>query len=218
MKTNNKSHTSFRTSNSQQTGKRIDGKNRIASTNALTADSDAAIHQLGASSQRTQHRRRITAVHNSGPQQGSKTGGCMKNPIALTLASLLLGVLPLGALAQAQSAERIIKANIPFEFSVGERVFPAGSYSLISTAPVFLDLRDANGRIVVRVLTNSVETRQVPASPVLEFYNEGGRHSLAQVWQENQSIGQELPQSKSWAKIAKRHIGHTQTIVATNSR
>jgi hypothetical protein len=142
----------------------------------------------------------------------------MKNPIALTLASLLLGVLTLGPSAQAQSAARIIKASIPFEFSVGERVFPAGSYSLISTAPVFLDLRDANGRIVVRVLTNSVETQQVPASPVLEFYNEGGRYSLAQVWQENQSIGQELPQSKSWAKIAKRHTGHTQTIVATNSR
>ena len=142
----------------------------------------------------------------------------MKNPIALTLASLLLGVLTLGPSAQAQSAARIIKANIPFEFSVGERVLPAGSYSLISTAPVFLDLRDANGRIVVRVLTNSVETQQVPASPVLEFYSEGGRYSLAQVWRENQSIGQELPQSKSWAKMAKRHSGHTQAIVAANSR
>ena len=38
-----------------------------------------------------------------------------------------------------------------------------------------------------------------------------------QVWQENDSIGQQLPQSKAWAKVAKRHA-HTQTIAASNSR
>ena len=69
----------------------------------------------------------------------------MKSLFARTLASLLLGVLTLGPLAQAQQAQRIIKVNIPFEFSVGDREFPAGSYSLVSSAPPLLDLRDAKG-------------------------------------------------------------------------
>jgi hypothetical protein len=142
----------------------------------------------------------------------------MKNLVARTLASLLLGVLTLGSVAHAQHAEQVIKADIPFEFSVGNQVFPAGNYSLVSTAPALLDLRDARGHILVRVLTNSVETQQVPVSPALEFYNEGSRYSLAQVWKENNSIGQELPQSKLWAKIAKKHSRHTQTIAASNSQ
>ena len=142
----------------------------------------------------------------------------MKNLVARTLTSLLLGVLTLGPSAQAQHAERVIKVNIPFEFSVGNQVFPAGNYSLVSTAPALLDLRDAKGHTLARVLTNSVETQKVPASPTLEFYNEGSRYSLAQVWQENYSIGQELPQSKSWAKIAKRHSSRTQTVAASNSQ
>jgi hypothetical protein len=141
----------------------------------------------------------------------------MKKLVTLTLASLLLGVLTFGPSARAQSPERVIKANIPFEFFVGNQVFPAGSYTLVSRAPVILDLRDAYGHTLVRVLTNSVETQRVPVSPALDFYSEGGRYSLAQVWQENHSIGQELPQSKSWAKIAKRHSSRTQTIAASNS-
>lgn len=142
----------------------------------------------------------------------------MKNLVARTLASLLLGVLTLGPAAQAQHAEQVIKANIPFEFSVGNQVFPAGTYSLVSSAPALLDLRDAEGHTLARVLTNSVETLKAPVSPTLEFNSEGGRYSLAQVWQENASIGQQLQRPKSWTKTAKRHSSHTQTVAASNSQ
>jgi hypothetical protein len=142
----------------------------------------------------------------------------MKNLVARTLTSLLLGVLTLGPVAQAQHAERVIKVNIPFEFSVGDQVFPAGNYSVVSTAPALLDLRDAEGHTLARVLTNSVETLKAPVSPRLEFNNEGGRYSLAQVWQENYSIGQQLPLSKSSTRTAKRHSVRTQTVAVGNSQ
>ena|ERR1700680_723633 len=142
----------------------------------------------------------------------------MKNLAARTLTSLLLGVLTLGTTARAQRIERVIKANIPFEFGIGNQVFPAGNYSLVSTAPVLLELRDAQGRTLAKVLTNSVETLKTPASPRLEFNSEGGRYSLAQVWQENYSIGQQLQPPKSWTKIAKQHSSHTQTVAASNSQ
>ena len=111
-------------------------------------------------------------------------------------------------MAQAQQAQRIIKVNIPFEFSVGDREFPAGSYSLASSAPPLLDVRDAKGHTLVRLLTNSVETQTAPASPLLEFISDGGRYSLAEVWQENDLIGQQLPQSKAWAKVCKAPCPH----------
>jgi len=67
----------------------------------------------------------------------------MKSLVARTLTSVLLGVLTLGPIAQAQHAQRVIKVTVPFEFSVGNQVFPAGNYSVVSTAPALLDLRDA---------------------------------------------------------------------------
>jgi hypothetical protein len=88
----------------------------------------------------------------------------------------------------------------------------------VSTASALLELRDAEGHILVRTLTNSVETLKAPASPTLQFNSEGGRYSLAQVWQENYSIGQQLQPPKSWPKIAKRHTGRTLTVAASNSR
>jgi hypothetical protein len=142
----------------------------------------------------------------------------MKSFVARTLTSLLLGVLALGPTAQAQRIERVIKVDIPFEFNVADRVFPAGKYSLVSTASALLELRDAEGHILVRTLTNSVETLKAPASPTLQFNSEGGRYSLAQVWQENYSIGQQLQPPKSWSKIAKRHTGRTLTVAASNSQ
>jgi hypothetical protein len=142
----------------------------------------------------------------------------MKNLVVGTLTSLLFGILTLGPAAQAQRAGRAIQAEIPFEFTVGDQVFPAGTYSLVTAAPALLDLRDAEGHTLTRVLTNSVETLKTPTSPTLQFKNDGGRYSLAQVWQENYSVGQELPLPKSRVKTAKRHSGGTQTVAARNSQ
>jgi hypothetical protein len=143
----------------------------------------------------------------------------MKNLVARTLTPLLfLGVLLLGPVAHAQRVARVIQANIPFAFSVGNRIFPAGNYSLVSTARVLLELRDPQGRTLVKVLTNSVETLDTPAFPRLRFERGDDGYSLAQVWQENDSIGQQLQPSKARAKSAKRHSERTQTIAADNSQ
>ena len=142
----------------------------------------------------------------------------MKNVFARTLTSLLLVLLTLGPAAQAQSGPQIIKANIPFEFGVGNQVFPAGSYSLVSTPPALLELRDAEGHILTKVLTNSVEASKTTVTPKLQFRSEGGRYSLAQVWQENHSIGQELQPSRSRVKTAKRNSNRIQTVAVSNSQ
>src|SRR6202023_2251328 len=116
----------------------------------------------------------ITAVNNR--IHNSESG--MKNVFARTLTSLLLVLLTLGPAAPAQSGPQIIKANIPFEFGVGNQVFPAGGYSLVSTPPELLELRDAEGHILTKVLTNSVEASKTTITPKLQFRSESGRYSL----------------------------------------
>jgi hypothetical protein len=142
----------------------------------------------------------------------------MKNMVARVFTSLLLGVLMLGSAAQAQQSQRVIKANIPFDFVVGDRIFPAGRYSLVRIGPSLLELRDSDGHVLANVLTQSVLTLSTPASPKLRFDAEGGRHVLTQVWQENESIGQQIPQSKSVTRAVRKRSGHVQTAEVGNSR
>ena len=135
----------------------------------------------------------------------------MKNLVARTLTSLLLGVLSLGYTAHAQRIERVIDVNIPFEFNVGNQSFSAGHYSLVSRLPSLLELRDADGHTLTTVLTNSVETSHTTAAPKLQFQNQDGRYVLGQVWQANDSIGQQLPPTQSLTQVAKRRSRHVQT-------
>jgi hypothetical protein len=142
----------------------------------------------------------------------------MKTAIARILISLLAGVGMLGSAVHAQNIERTIKATIPFEFSVGDKTFPAGNYRLVSTAPAFLQLRDAAGHSLATVLTNSVQSLNATATPKLQFLSEGGHYRLAQVWQASYPSGQQLQSRKASTEIAKRQAGHTQTVAASESQ
>lgn len=143
----------------------------------------------------------------------------MKKLARRVLASLLLAVLLLlGSAAYAQRTEKIIKVNIPFEFTVGNRVFPAGRYSLLRVDPSVLELRDSEGQVLLNVLTQSVEASTKPDLPRLLFNSEGGRHVLTQVWQENESIGQQIPQSNAATRAVRKRSGHVQTAKAGNPR
>jgi hypothetical protein len=142
----------------------------------------------------------------------------MKKLIARSMASILLSVLALGLFAQAQSPERTIKTNIPFEFSVGSRSFPAGRYFVVRVEPFLLELRDSNGRVLANVLTQSVQSQTAPVQPRLLFDNDGGGHALTQVWQENESIGQQLTPLKSATRAVQKPARHVQTAQVSNPR
>ncbi len=136
----------------------------------------------------------------------------MKSMVARVLTALVfLGVLALGSAGHAQRTGQIIKANIPFEFTVASRIFPAGQYTLVRSEPSQLELRDSRGRVLVNVLTQSVERLSPSVQAKLRFENEEGRHVLTQVWQENESIGQQILQSKSDTYAVRKRSGHVQT-------
>jgi hypothetical protein len=141
----------------------------------------------------------------------------MKKFVERTLTSLFLAALAFGYTAHAQHAEHVMKASIPFEFSVGDQTFPAGQYSLVNAAPMLLELRDADNRCLTRVRTNSVLSSKTPTSSKLQFYSEGGQAALARVWQKDYPIGQELRLPKSWTKTAKRNTSHTQAVAESSS-
>ena len=64
----------------------------------------------------------------------------MKNRIARVLASILFGVLTLSSTVRAQQAERAIKVDIPFDFVVGDEIFPPGCYSVVDVRACLVEL------------------------------------------------------------------------------
>jgi hypothetical protein len=92
--------------------------------------------------------------------------------VALLIAVSLTGV------AQSQ-----IRINVPFDFSVGGKVMPAGDYRVArvdSRDPMVWRLSNEHGTVVV--LTNPVDSPTRAHPPSLVFLNTGDRLFLVQIW------------------------------------
>lgn len=142
----------------------------------------------------------------------------MKNLVGRIVTSLLLSILALSPAASGQRTGEIIKVDIPFDFAVGSQVFPAGHYSLVRSEPWQLELRDSESRLLINILTQSVQTLTAPAKPKLVFESEGHRNVLTRVWQENESIGQQILQAKWGVDAVRKRPRDVQTAKAGNPR
>ena len=190
-------------SNPHERRKRFDGKKRIA-----------ARCKVPQTRLRLQQNPRKHGFYELDKQGES----VMKYLVGSIVTSLLLSILALSSVAQGQRSEQIIQANIPFDFAVGSRFYPAGHYSLVRSQPWQLELRDSEGRTLVNLLTQSVQTSTAPDRPKLVFSTEDRRHVLTQVWQENDAIGQQILQSKWGNDAVRKHSGDVQTAKAGSPR
>jgi hypothetical protein len=127
----------------------------------------------------------------------------MTNRNARILTTLSFAVLWFAGVVQAQYAPHYVKVNIPFAFTVGDKSFPEGEYSLACT-PGHIDLRDAQAHVVATIITHSVESLNSPAVPKLVFTTYQGGHALKQVWAGNGPYGYELAPSKASIALAKQ--------------
>lgn len=118
---------------------------------------------------------------------------------------LLLGVLALTvgfgsitASAQGQS----LKADIPFEFTVGKKQLPAGEYLVVlpqtGGAPT-ITVKSIDGDSIGIALTNWVNTKKSGAENGLTFVKSGDKYYLNQIHVEGREIGQEVAKTSRLA-------------------
>jgi hypothetical protein len=114
-------------------------------------------------------------------------------------------VLLLATAAQAQTTN--VKANIPFDFVVGDHAYPAGEYtikSLSQAGPALrIDNQDESEQGVT--LSNSCNKVQPAEGTTLVFRHLGDSYFLYQIWTEGKTSGRELPMSKAEVQIAKNN-------------
>jgi hypothetical protein len=120
--------------------------------------------------------------------------------IALFLAFVLSPALAVGSLFPPVKGD--LCANIPFEFIVGSKVLPAGSYVVrIDNESGVVEICE-DGIYCESVVTSPVEATQVPANAELAFRKYGDQYFLSQIWPRG-LVGRHLPDSSLQPNISE---------------
>jgi hypothetical protein len=132
----------------------------------------------------------------------------------------VLAVLAVSS-AYAQSGNRQT-AYIPFAFSVGNKDFPAGEYSITRLNPsadkTALGIMSADRRDGSIVLTTPIQAAKASEKAVLVFRRYGDQYFLAQVWTPADAMGLAVSRSRAERKLARTDSAPERMTVALNSR
>lgn len=116
----------------------------------------------------------------------------------------------------AHAQESGLQAVIPFNFVAGNRVLPAGHYSLRNwdTSSGVIAVRDLDEPIASFSNTNACSQRAPAKSSKLVFHRIGNEYFLYQIWVEGETTGRQFPMSKLEIQMAKNDPHAEEVIVA----
>jgi hypothetical protein len=96
-----------------------------------------------------------------------------------------------------------LRANVPFDFRLGEKVMPAGQY-VIHHSDCVLTVREQNGgNATVIHLTQPTIRRDTPKTGQLVFNRYGENYFLSQIWSPYSKDGRSLMKSSREREVAK---------------
>lgn len=126
----------------------------------------------------------------------------------------LMALCSFGATEVARAQEPM-KVNIPFAFSVGEKMLPPGEYRVekLQWNNFVLLVRSTDSNVSAMVHSNSKYGREQQTKSKLVFHRYNDSYFLAEVWNAGNSIGRELPKSPREKEIALTAKAETQSQV-----
>ena len=131
----------------------------------------------------------------------------------LVIAGLLV------APAAFSQADRL-KADIPFEFIVGNKTLPAGTYQVHCGTNNLVTLQSVDQNTAVGVLSQPGYAVKAPVTGKLIFTRYDNSYFLAQVWRPGVNSGSLMPKSKMEREAATRvaRPGATEIALQRDSR
>jgi hypothetical protein len=130
----------------------------------------------------------------------------MKKAATLVAVVIAIALCSVGAEAQA-----MLKANIPFDFSIGNTQLQSGTYIVSQAGSEVEILRNESGKSATMFLTNLMENPKADSTRyVLEFQRHGDEYILAEVW--TGQVGHAVRGNEDKLKLAK--ADSTPTLIA----
>lgn len=135
----------------------------------------------------------------------------MNSSILRTLVTLSLAAT-LGSVSLM--AQEHIKANVPFNFTIGTKAYPAGQYDIRKASAYVLTIERYGGPSAFLMPANRENVAEKSGQPVLRFHQYGDQYFLYQISDGKQrSELQKSPLEKEL--LAKRESFQSTTLVAS---
>jgi hypothetical protein len=130
----------------------------------------------------------------------------------------LLTIASLASYSSANAQERGMKANIPFDFTVGNTWLPAGEYTIYSPAQQVIRLHNADNTSAATVVS-SHSNYEAGSGSKLIFLKYGDRYFLHRVLcPANSALNLDIAQGKAEKEArtqeAKLHTGNEVLVAA----
>ena len=123
------------------------------------------------------------------------------------LRSVLFALAVILLVPAARAQQKGVKADVPFDFVVGDRAYPAGEYILKAAPNANGIMRIENVQEVSAVFVPSNSCAEgVPSTETkLVFHRMAGRYFLYQVWTAGNLTGREFPKGHVEVELAQNH-------------
>ena len=130
-----------------------------------------------------------------------------KSFVIVAALAFVFGIGSITASAQGQ----VLKADIPFEFTVGKAILPTGEYlvKMPETGGArVITFKKADGEAHAIVLTNPVNSKDAEIASGLVFVKAGDQYFLYQVHTEGRETGLEVIKSKrmTGSELARKTV------------
>jgi hypothetical protein len=148
------------------------------------------------------------------PQPGRGGGGEMKRQMVkgLTMVMMVATIALVTAVVSAKAQGTLgVKANVPFEFVVGDKTVPAGAITIRSTEnSAALSIKNLDASISTYRLTTPMRAKSDNAPARLVFHRYGQNYFLREIW-DGGSTGRELRESKQERAIKRENAAVAQS-------
>jgi hypothetical protein len=114
--------------------------------------------------------------------------------------------------------EQSVRANVPFDFHVCNRVLPPGHYAVDKKNGAILLREPDTGRAICFVLANSVIEKTGKYERKMVFDHVGAEYFLRDVYDGTSATGQELPVSSGEKEMLAKATHTEQAILALNKK
>jgi hypothetical protein len=124
----------------------------------------------------------------------------------------------------AYGQELNVRAKVPFEFVLGDKLYPAGEYSVQAVASdnrFAVSITSADPKLEEPALASvQLHRASMPAkSTALIFHRQRNTYFLYQVWVADSELGREFPRSKTETRMAMDGTkAETVTVAANTAR
>jgi hypothetical protein len=121
--------------------------------------------------------------------------------------------IALAALPAVQAQDHSMKANVPFDFYVGDKAMPQGAYRVDATSNRVIAWVQGMDQDATKAIVTANITDMTRPGPKLVFHRYGEDYFLAEIWTGETSIGQYLPRSRREKELARGGAAHTLAVI-----